>query len=97
MGWSFVIIIHEDCDPTLAQDKKLPYTAYLIEYMREGRIAYDIANSNSQVEIFDTYYDKYKKDLKNMKQTEGRVNPTLWNNTTPTKAKPPKKGKTKEG
>ena len=91
------MVIHEDCDPNLAKDTKLPYSAYLVEYMREGRIAYDIVNSNSAVELFDEYYDKYKKDFKNMKQTEGRVNPTLWNNTTPTKqAKPPKKGKKKE-
>ena len=92
-----MMVIHEDCDPNLAKDTKLPYSAYLVEYMREGRIAYDIVNSNSAVELFDEYYDKYKKDFKNMKQTEGRVNPTLWNNTTPTKqAKPPKKGKKKE-
>ena len=92
------MVIHGDCDPTLANDTKLPYTAYIVEYMIEGRIAYDIVQSTSQVEIFDEYYDKYKKDFKTMKQTEGRVNPTLWNNTTPTpaKAKPPRKGKKKE-
>ena len=38
-------VIHEDCDPNLAKDKKLPYTAYIVEYMREGRIAYDIVNT----------------------------------------------------
>ena len=92
------MVIHGACDPTLANDTKLPYTAYIVEYMIEGRIAYDIVQSTSQVEIFDEYYDKYKKDFKTMKQTEGRVNPTLWNNTTPTpaKAKPPRKGKKKE-
>ena len=50
------MIVHEDCDPTVAKDKKLPYTAFIVEYMREGRIAYDIAVSTSQVELFDTYY-----------------------------------------
>ena len=82
-------VIHEDCDPNLAKDKKLPYTAYIVEYMREGRIAYDIVNTNSAVEIFDQYYDKYKKDFKNMQQTEGRINPKLWNQSTQTP--PPKK------
>ena len=68
-------VIHEDCDPNLAKDKKLPYTAYIVEYMREGRIAYDIVNTTSAVEVFDEYYDKYKKDFKTMQQTEGRINP----------------------
>ena len=28
-----VKVIHEKCDPKLAEDRKLPYTAYLIEYV----------------------------------------------------------------
>ncbi len=83
-------IIHEDCDPTLAKDTKLPYNTYVVEYTKENRIAYDIAMSSSAVEVFDSYYDKYKKDFKFLKQTSGRVNPKLWNQP---KAKPPKKPK----
>ena len=26
-------VLHEKCDPKLAEDKKLPYTAYLVEYV----------------------------------------------------------------
>jgi hypothetical protein len=83
-------ILHEDCDPTLAKDTKLPYNTYVVEYTKEDRIAYDIAMSSSSVEVFDSYYDKYKKDFKFLKQTSGRVNPKLWNQP---KAKPPKKPK----
>ena len=83
-------ILHEACDPTLAKDTKLPYNTYVVEYTKENRIAYDIAMSSSSVEVFDLYYDKYKKDFKFLKQTSGRVNPKLWNQP---KAKPPKKPK----
>ena len=86
-------ILHEDCDPTLAKDTKLPYNTYVVEYTKEDRIAYDITMSASAVEIFDTYYDKYKKGFKFLRQTAGRVNPKLWNNQK--KAHPPKKPKTK--
>ena len=34
----------------------------------------------SQVEMFDYYYDKYKKDFKWFKQSQGIVNPKLWKN-----------------
>ena len=85
-------ILHVDCDPTLAKDTKLPYNTYVVEYTKEDRIAYDIVMSSSSVEVFDQYYDKYKKDFKFLKQTSGRVNPKLWNQSK-AKAKPPKKPK----
>ena len=85
-------IIHEKCDPKLAQDKKLPYTAYLIQYENEGKVEHDIAMGDSQVELFDNYYDKYKKGLKWLKQSEGRQKPHTWKSTAPT---PPKKRKKK--
>ena len=72
-------IIHEDCDPTLAQDPSLPYTSYLIEYLQDGITKFDIASGPKQVDIFDDYWDKYRHDLVNMTQTEGRVNPKMWN------------------
>ena len=58
------MILHEKCDPKLAQDKKLPYTAYLVQYEVDGKVHHDIAVAGAAVELFDTYYDKYKKDFK---------------------------------
>ena len=71
-------IIHKDCDPTLANDKTLPYTAYLVEYLQDGMTHFDIVVSPKRVEIFDYYWDNYRHDFKNMTQTDGRVNPKLW-------------------
>ena len=83
MGWSLMNIIHEKCDPKLADDRKLPYTAYLVQYEVEGKETYDIAMGSGQVEIFDHYYDKYKKGLKWLKQTQGTTRPNLWNQQAP--------------
>ena len=76
-------IIHKDCDPSLAQDRSLPYTAYLVEYLQDGMTHFDIVMASKKVDIFDEYWDKYRKDLIKFTQTEGRTNPKLWN--------PPKK------
>ena len=86
-------IIHEDCDPKLAQDKKLPYTAYLVCYEKDntGTLHHDLTVAGTQVEIFDHYYDKYKKGFQWMKQSEGRIAPNLWK--IKTEAPPPKKKK----
>ena len=86
-------IIHEKCDPKLAQDKKLPYTAYLIQYEVEGKVEHDIAMGDSQVELFDHYYDNYKKGFKCLKQSEGRQKPNMWNQAV---APAPKRKKRKK-
>lgn len=78
MGRSFLKVISKECDPSLATDRSLPYTAYLIEYRQDEITKFDIVCGDKQVEIFDYYWDLYKKDFVNMTQTEGRINPRLW-------------------
>jgi len=90
MGWPFMNIIHEKCDPKLAEDRQLPYTAYLVQYEVEGKVEHDIAMGSRAVDIFDHYYDKYKKGFKWLKQTDGTTRPNLWN------AAPPKRKKRKK-
>ena len=80
-------VIHEKCDPKLAEDRQLPYTAYLIQYEVEGKIEHDIAMGSRAVDIFDHYYDKYKKGFKWLKQTGGTVRPNLWNAPAPKRKK----------
>ena len=71
-------ILHENCDLELANDRSLPYTAYLVTYEIDGAIAYDIVIPHNKIEIFDFYWDKYREGLIEFKQAEGRVNPKLW-------------------
>ena len=54
-------IIHENCDQELANDKTLPNNAFLVEYKVEGTSCFDITVGAKQSEIFDYYYDKYRK------------------------------------
>ena len=82
-------ILHQNCDPELANDRSLPYTAYIVAYDIDGATAYDIVIANKRMDIFDYYWDKYREGLKGFKQTEGRVNPRLWGSQT----KETKKGK----
>jgi len=70
-------ILNENCDPKVAQDTKLPYTAYLIQYADKDVVKYDLTIGDSQVEMFDHYYDKYKNVMA-MTQSDGRANPKLW-------------------
>tara|TARA_B100001287_G_scaffold274498_1_gene279927 strand:+ start:3403 stop:3666 length:264 start_codon:yes stop_codon:yes gene_type:complete len=82
-------IIHQDCDPTMGEDRSLPNNAFLIEYLQDGLTKFDIVIAAKQVDIFDHYYDNYRNDFKNMTQAQGRVSPKLWGN------KPKKESKKK--
>lgn len=86
-------ILHKDCDPSIAEDKSLPYTAYMIEYLQDGVTKFDVATGYKQSEIFDHYWDNYHGDFVNMVQTAGRVNPKLWQDPSSKKEKETKKRK----
>ncbi len=81
-------ILHQNCDPEMASDRTLPYTSYLVTYKMDGVITYDLIIANKKIEIFDYYWDRYREDFVDFKQTEGRVNPKLWG--------PPKKQEKKK-
>ena len=76
---SDIRIIYRDCDPTKAEDKTLPTSAFLIEYVVDGVTKYDITVCNKQVDMFDYYWDRYKSNLKSFTQAAGNVKPKLWN------------------
>jgi hypothetical protein len=81
-------ILQKDCSPEVAEDRKLPYTTYLVTYKLDGMIHYDLVITDKQIEIFDYYWDRYREDLISFKQSEGRTNPKLWD--------PPKKQENKK-
>ena len=80
-------MIAQDCDPTMGQDRSLPYTAFLVEYLQDGITKFDIVTAAKQVDIFDHYWDMYRSDFVNMTQSEGRANPKLWVDTNAPKEK----------
>ncbi len=72
-------IIHKNCDPVTAKDKSLPLDSYLVTYLNEDNVSYDVVKASSKVSIFDHYYDNYGKGSPiDIKWTDGTVNPKLW-------------------
>ena len=71
-------ILNEACDPELAKDNTLPNNAFLVTYNVGEEKKYDLVLSSKKVDIFDHYYDKYKKDLIDIQQSDGTANPKLW-------------------
>ena len=42
-------VIHEKCDPKLADDRKLPYTAYLVQYEVDGKETLVFENQSTYI------------------------------------------------
>ena len=84
---SKIKILHQDCNPCLAQDKSLPQNAYLVEYLVEELTKFDLAVSAKKVDIFDHYWDNHKENLNNITQSSGTISPKVWNGPSPGKTK----------
>ena len=84
---SKIKVLRHDCAADAAEDRTLPYTAYIVCYLIDGVEHYDIVSSSKNVDIFDHYWDRYRHDLKWYRQTEGRVNPKLWQDPNQKKGK----------
>lgn len=74
-----IYFISQDCDPSTATDASLPSNSFLVEYVNGDVTSFDIVMSNKKVDIFDHYWDNYKKNLINITQTNGKKNPKLYN------------------
>ena len=58
--------------------KDCPNDARIVTYEVDGEIRYDLTRSQKAVNIFDMYYDKFGKGVKDIQYGEGRHNPKLW-------------------
>jgi len=63
----------------------------------EGNLVHDIAMAQKAVDIFDHYYDKYKKEFKWLKQSKGTLRPNLWNSTAKAPQRKRKKRSSADG
>ncbi len=79
-NWRKILkIIHKDCDKSLSKDKSLPVDSYIVTYLVKDEEKYDIVQTGSKVELFDDYYDEYGKGaLKEIKWTNGKINPKMY-------------------
>ena len=71
-----MIILHQECEPSLAKDRRLPRDSYMVTYLKDGNLVYDIARG-SRVEIFDYYHDNFR-NVKSINWTDGAINPRVY-------------------
>ena len=81
-------LVFEKCQRDKANDKKLPSDSFIVSYEHDKELKYDIVRASAFVDVFDSYYDKYK-NVKGIEWTKGIVHPKTYDGQT--KAAAPKK------
>ena len=71
-----MIILHQECEPSLAKDRRLPRDSYMVTYIKDDNIVYDIARG-SRVELFDYYHDNFRS-VKSINWTDGAINAKVY-------------------
>ena len=80
-------VVHEKCEKEVAKDKSLPVNSYLVTYLLEDKLTYDIVICNKRANAFDIYWDKYRENLKSIEWTDGKVRAKTWGYKPPEKKK----------
>lgn len=80
-------VVQVDCDKKAAKDKTLPKNSYLVTYLIDTKLTHDIVICRKRSDVFDMYWDKYRKELKSIEWTDGNVDPRNWEYRPPEKKK----------
>ena len=55
----------------------VPTDAYIVTYTLDDQVKYDLTRG-TKTNLFDMYYDKFKKGLRDIQYGPGTVSPKLW-------------------
>lgn len=80
-------ILKQNCTLEEAKDKNFPSDAYIVTYIHNDKVCYDLTRGK-KVFIFDMYYDKLGKEaIQKIDWGYGRINPKVWGYKAPEKKK----------
>jgi len=79
-------IVVEDGSIEDVSTKKAPTDAYIIKYLYEDNVHYDLTRG-TKVSLFDMYWDKFKGGLQSIGYGNGGIKPNLWGYQAPAKKK----------
>ena len=79
-------IIIESGSLTDVSVKKVPTDAYIIKYMHEDKVHYDLTRG-TKISLFDMYWDKFKGALQSIDYGNGTIKPNLWGYKAPQQKK----------
>lgn len=80
-------ILKHNCTLQETKDYTVPTDAYIVEYIVDGEICYDLTRCGKRVNLFDMYYDKIGNTIRSIRWGYGKINPRNWGYSVPEKKK----------
>ena len=59
-----------------------PNDAFIVKYHVDDKVCFDLTRG-SRTALFDMYYDKFKKELKEINWGKGTISPKVWGYKSP--------------
>ena len=69
-----------------------PTDAYIITYTLDDQVKYDLTRG-TKTNLFDMYYDKFKRGLRDIQYGKGTISPKVWGHRTKQAGKKKRKGR----
>lgn len=87
-----IFMLNVDPQEIREMDAELPTDTHIIEYVVDGETTYDAARAYKKSNIFDEYYDKFKRDgisaqIVAITNGYGRIKPKLFGYQSPEPSK----------
>lgn len=76
-------ILKHNCTLEEAKVTDVPKDAYIVTYVMNGKICYDLTRSGKKVNLFDMYYDSMGNVIRSIEWGYGKINPKLWGYEAP--------------
>jgi hypothetical protein len=76
-------ILKHNCTLEEAKVTDVPKDAYIVTYVMDGKICYDLTRSGKKVNLFDMYYDSMGDVIRSIEWGYGKINPKLWGYEAP--------------
>ena len=85
-----ILVENGSLDDVMTTDA--PTDAFVVTYEIDGTVHRDLTRG-SRVHLFDMYYDKFKRGLRDIQYGKGTISPKVWGHRTKQAGKKKRKGR----
>lgn len=76
-------ILKHNCTLQEAKVTDVPKDAYIVTYVLNGKVCYDLTRCGKKVNLFDMYYDSMGDVIRSIDWGYGKINPKVWGYEAP--------------
>ena len=76
-------VLKHNCTLEEVKVTVVPKDAYIVTYVMNDKVCYDLTRTGKRVNLFDMYYDSMGDAVRSIEWGCGKINPKLWGYEAP--------------